>query len=154
MLALPSYAQDGQVKKIAVLEVVDSGNTVPSGIKLMVRSKICAFITAMPGYEGYDRADVGSILGEQFFQRSGLIEDSQIRKIGAMTAAEYILLTTVTNLDSSHLIIIARILDVETAKVESSASVQTSTDIEALSDACSELAAKLLGVQRGRTIVL
>lgn len=153
MLAVPSYAQDGQVKKIAVLEVVDKDNTVPSGIKLMVRSKICALITATPGYEGYDRADVGSILGEHLFQRTGLINDSQIKKIGEMTAAECVLVTEVTKL-GSRVLITAKIMNVETAVIESSASVVASTDIDVISGACSELAAKLLGVQHGRTIVL
>lgn len=77
---LPVLPLRGQeVKKIAILETVDREDAVSYGIKLMVRSSLSYAITNTPGYEGYDRVDLASIVGEHDFQRTGMVSDSQIK---------------------------------------------------------------------------
>ncbi|MDE6582045.1 MAG: hypothetical protein K2K47_05935 [Duncaniella sp.] len=148
------HAQDHGLKKIAILETVDKENSVPYGIKLMVRSKLTAAITATPGYEGYDRVDVGSILGEHEFQRTGLVSEKDIKRLGEMTGAEYILIPELAKLDQKHILIVAKILNVETAKVDKAANIQTATDVESMDEACRDLSSRLLGIHRGKTITL
>lgn len=154
LVALPIFGQSGQVRKVAILETVDKENVVPYGVKLMVRSKLADAITNTPGYEGYDRVDISSIMGEHEFQRTGLVSDAQIKKLGEMTGANFILIAEVALLDSRHVFIASKILDVETAKLIKTADINTSTDIDDMVVATRELALKLLGVQSGRNITL
>ncbi len=150
----PTFGQSNQTKKVAILETVDKEDVVSYGVKLLVRSKLAYAITNTPGYEGYDRVDVGSILGEHEFQRTGLVSDNDIKRLGEMTGADYILVAEVAKLDYSHIIIVAKILNVETAKLDKTSNIQTATDDEAMDKACRELADRLLGIHRGRTIEL
>lgn len=149
-----TYGQNSPTKKVAILETVDKEDVVSNGVKLMVRGKLAYAITNTPGYEGYDRVDVGSILGEHEFQRTGLVSDKDIKRLGEMIGADYILVAEVAQLDYSHVIIVAKILNVETAQLDKTSNIQTATDVESMDEACRELAARLLGVQRGRTITL
>lgn len=151
---MPAFAQVNSAKRVAILETVDKEGTVPYGVKLMVRSKLTAEITATPGYEGYDRVDVGSILGEHEFQRTGLVSDKDIKRLGEMIGAEFILIPELAKLDGNHILIVAKILNVETAKVDKAANVQTATDVESMDEACRDLSSRLLGVHRGKTITL
>ena len=140
------FGQSGTTKRVAILETVDKEGRVSYGVKLMVRSKLCAVITATPGYEGYDRVDVGSILGEHEFQRTGLVSDKDIKRLGEMTGANYILVAEVAYLNNSYIFLSAKILDVETARVEQTADIQAQTTVEALEQSCKVLAGKLLNV--------
>ncbi|MDE5998983.1 MAG: formylglycine-generating enzyme family protein [Bacteroidaceae bacterium] len=150
----PVCGQTGSTKRVAILETVDKENVISYGVKLMVRSKLAYAITNTPGYEGYDRVDVSSIMGEQEFQRTGLVSDAQIKKLGEMTGADYILVAEVAKLDNNHIIIVSKILNVETAKLEKTSNAQTATDVNAMEDACRELTIRLFGGQPGRTITL
>lgn len=98
--------------------MVDKENKIGYGVKVMLRSKLSAAITNTPGYEGYDRVDISSIMSEQNFQRTGMVSDAQIKKLGEMTGASYILLSEAVELDAAHLYIMAKILEVETAKLD------------------------------------
>lgn len=146
IFAYPTFGQSGSTKRVAILETVDKEGKVPYGIKLMVRSKLSAVITAVPGYEGYDRVDIASILGEQDFQRTGLVSDKDIKQLGEMTGADYILVAEVAYLNSSYIFLSAKILNVETARVERTANTQSQTTVEKLETDCRLLAGKLLNV--------
>jgi len=146
ILAIPMSGQNSQTKRVAILETVDKEGQMPYGVKLMVRSKLCDFITATPGYEGYDRVDVSSILSEHKFQRSGLVSDSDIKRLGEMTGANYVLVAEAAYLNSSHIVLTAKIINVETARVEQTATVQSPTTVEGLEANCKDLAGKLLNI--------
>ena len=140
-----SSGQEAQTKKVAILETVDREGTISYGIRLMLRSSLSYAITNTPGYEGYDRVDLESIVGEQSFQRTGMVSDEQIRKLGEMTGAAYILVAEAAKVDDSHIFITAKILNVESAKLEATANVQTLTQAKEIEDGCKELASMLLG---------
>lgn len=143
---LPVLPLRGQeVKKIAILETVDREDAVSYGIKLMVRSSLSYAITNTPGYEGYDRVDLASIVGEHDFQRTGMVSDSQIKQLGAMTGASYILVAETAMIDASNIFITAKILNVETAKLERTASTQSGINADEIDEKCEELAASLFG---------
>ena len=136
---LPVLPLRGQeVKKIAILETVDREDAVSYGIKLMVRSSLSYAITNTPGYEGYDRADMASIVGEHDFQRTGMVSESQIRQLGQMTGASYILVAETAMIDASNIFITAKILNVETAKLERMASAQSGIKAGEIEEKCEE----------------
>lgn len=132
--------------KVAILETVDKEGKVSYGVKLQLRSSLTYAISSTPGYEGYDRVDMSSIMGEHNFQRTGMVSDAQIRKLGEMTGCSSILVAEAAIYDATHIIVTAKILNVETASVESSASPAVAgTDPEAMQNACNKLAGELLG---------
>lgn len=149
LLFLPvlSFSQDEQTRKVAILETVDREGTISYGVKLMLRSNLSYAITNTPGYEGYDRVDLESIMGEQSFQRTGMVSDEQIKQLGEMTGASYILVAEVARVDDTHIFITAKILNVETARLEKTANVQTQTDAKDIEAGCRRLAAMLLGTE-------
>ena len=146
-IALTLSAQN---KKVAILETVDKEGNVPYGVRLQLRSNLTYAISSTPGYEGYDRVDMSSILGEHNFQRTGLVSDAQIKKLGEMTGASSILVAEAAIYDQGHIIITAKILNVETASVENSAPPQiASTQPEEMQNACVQLAGQLIGTSGG-----
>ena len=140
-----AFGQNNTTKRVAILETIDKEGRVSYGVKLMVRSKICEAITNTPGYEGYDRVDVASIMSEHDFQRTGLVSDSDIKRLGEMSGAQYILFAEVANIDVSTIIITAKVLDVETARLENTVVTQSSLNVSDLQEACNELVTKLFG---------
>jgi hypothetical protein len=145
-LAVATTAVAQQNKRIAILETVDKEESVPYGVKLLVRCKLSDIITSTPGYEAYDRVDIASIMSEHDFQKTGLVNDLDLKKLGEMTGADYVLVAEVAKLDSSHFIIASKILDVETAQVISTSNVQTTSTAEELDKNCRLLAKKLLEI--------
>lgn len=142
-----------QNKKVAILETVDREGNVPYGVKLQLRSNLTYAISNTRGYEGYDRVDMTEILGEHNFQRTGMVSDDQIRQLGEMTGASSILVAEVAIYDYQHIILTAKILNVETASVENSTQpLIVSTDPESMQKACNKLAGKLLGTSIGEIL--
>lgn len=150
VLSLTALAQD--VKKVAILETVDKVGDVPYGVKLQVRMSLTYAISNTPGYEGYDRVDMASIMGEQNFQRTGMVSDAQIKKLGEMTGAQYVLIAEAAIYDPQNIIITAKVLDVETGGVANSAPPAfANKDPEKMQEACVTLARKLLGGRSSST---
>lgn len=140
-----AMAATAQNKKIAILETVDKKGDVPYGILLQLRSNLTYAISNTPGYEGYDRVDMSQILGEHDFQRTGLVSDEQIRKLGVMAGVSSIVIAEAAVYDKDNIIITAKILNVETASVERAVPPQiSSTDPDKMQKACEGLADKLL----------
>ena len=136
-----------EVKKVAILETVDKTGKVSYVNKLMLRTSLTKAITQAEGYEGYDRTDLESLLGEQNFQRTGMASAEQIKKLGEMTGAKYVLVAEAAMADSSNIFASAKIIDVETGltiKTESQLMRATSQDIQL---GGTELASNLLGVK-------
>ncbi len=145
-----SLSAQQNIKKVAILETVDKEGSVPYGIRLQLRSSLTYAISNTPGYEGYDRVDMSSIMGEHNFQRTGMVSDAQIKKLGEMTGANSILVAEAAMYDANHIIITAKILSVVTAGVEAAAPPKVSSiDPESMEKACIELAKKLLGKTSG-----
>lgn len=138
-------AQTGQsIKKVAILEVVDRDNSVNYGVKLLLRTCLSKAITQTQGYEGYDRVDMGAIQGEQDFQRTGMVSDAEIKKLGEMTGAAYVLVAEVAKIDAVHIIVTAKILNVESAKLERTDLEQTGISSPEMERSCRNLANRLL----------
>ena len=142
---LPLWAS-AQIKKVAILETVDREGNVPYAHKLMLRSNLAKAITSADGYEAYDRTDMDAIMGEQNFQRTGMVSDDQIRQLGVMTGASYILVAEAAIADEKSMFITAKILNVETAKTEITENVLMGTAASDIQLGCETLANRLLGL--------
>lgn len=139
-MAMTSMAQE----KVAILETVDKAGNIPYGIKLLLRSSLTTAISNTPGYEGYDRVDMASIAGEQEFQRTGNVSDTQIKQIGVAAGAKYVLVAEAAKYDDVRIIITAKLLDVETFGVKSSAVQITGTSADEMKRSCEQLAKDLI----------
>lgn len=142
------FAQNS-VKRVAILETVDKAGTISYGTKLLLRQSITYAITQTPGYEGYNRVDMAQMLGEHEFQRTGYVSDSQIKKLGKMTGAAYVLIAEAAAYDAEHIIILANLVNVETGQIEnSSIPVVAGIDPENMAKSCAYLAEILLNIKR------
>ena len=146
-MVLTTLVAMAQTKKVAILDVIDKDNTVPYATRLMLRSVLGESVANMPGYESYERSDIDAIMSEQDFQRTGMVSDEQIRRLGEMSGVTYILLTEAVKLDDKNLFISAKVLNVETAKTISSATETSSMQPASLRNACNSIVNKLLGMK-------
>lgn len=144
MLSALVMAQD--VKKVAILETVDKEGKVEYGVELQLRGYLTDAINRTPGY---DRVDMASIMGEHNFQRTGYVSDAQIKKLGEMTGASSIIVAEAALYGSDRIIVTAKIIDVETARIENTSRPKVaSTSDDGMAKACAELAIELLGMTK------
>ena len=141
-----------EVIKVAILETIDKTNEVNYGERLLVRSSLARAVTATPGFEAYDRVDLEAIFGEHDFQRTGLVSADQIKKLGVMTGAQYILLPEIAKLNNESFYITAKILDVETTKALSVSGATTTNDVKSMENACAKVANELLSIPSQRDL--
>ena len=144
-LSMTAVAQN-QIKRVAILEVVDKIGAVSYLKLLQFRSNLTSAITNTEGYEGYDRVDLEQIIGEQNFQRTGLVRDADIKKIGEFTGAQYVLIAEAT-IDGTDMFITAKIIDVESARVLRNSNQLIGTSAAEMQEGSQKVAADLLGVQ-------
>lgn len=146
--ALMSAFAFGQTKTVAVLAPVDRNNSISYANKLLIRSSFSNAISQTQGLEVYNRADVDAILSEHDFQHSGLVNDADIKTIGSMTGAQYILVVEVAKDEGYKLVIHAQILDVESSRMELSDYVTTEENAEKIRHSCTALVNRMFGLRR------
>ena len=147
ILLLFSAMVSAQVKRVAILETVDRENKVSYANKLILRANLSKAITLTAGYEAYDRTDIDAIMGEQNFQRTGMVSNDQIKKLGEMTGANYILVAEAVVVDARNMFITAKLLDVETARTIMTDNVMMGTTPDDIQEGCAELAKRLFHVE-------
>ncbi|MBQ7819224.1 MAG: hypothetical protein IJ341_05955 [Bacteroidales bacterium] len=150
LIFIPVIAMSS-VKKVAILEPVDREGNISYAYKLILRANLSKAITNTDGYEAYDRTDIDAIMSEQNFQRTGMVSDDQIRQLGEMTGAMYILVAEAAKVDETNMFITAKILNVETAKTEMTDNVLMTTSPSDIQHGCESLANKLLGIRTNIT---
>lgn len=138
-----------QNKKVALLEPrVGEGSSAISGLeKAMIRGELRKAIVNHTGYEAFTRTDVDQMMQEQGFQRTGMVEDSQVKRLGEMCGADYICVSTL-NKSNSEFYIEAYLINVETAAISNPASQFGELVDGKLSNmlpVCQALAQELLG---------
>lgn len=133
------------IKKVAIPEVVDKEGKLSYAQKVLLRSTMARAITNREGYEAYDRTDVDVILSEHAFQRTGYVSDEQIKRLGEMTGVSYILVTEGIPVGTDHIFVSARIIDIETAKVEMMDNITTSTNSDDMQQNCNTLIRRMIG---------
>ena len=143
LFLLISGMMTAQVKRVAILETVDKESKVSYANKLILRANLSKAITNTDGYEAYDRTDIDAIMGEQDFQRTGLVSNDQIKKLGEMTGANYILVAEAVVVDGKTMFITAKLLDVETARTIMTDNMMMGTTADAIQKGCIALAKKM-----------
>lgn len=140
------WSVSAQTKRIAILETIDKENTVSYAVEVMVRSNLTKVISNTPGYEGYDRVNISQIMDEHDFERTGLVSEEQIRQLGVISGADYLLVSEAVKVDESNIFVTAKILNVETAKTESSENALMGVAAQDIQHGCESLANRLLGM--------
>ena len=148
-LLLSALMTFAQTKKVAILEVVDREGKLSYGNKMMLRSNLARAITNTVGYEAYDRTDMDAIMSEHDFQRTGLVSEDQIKQLGKMTGVELILVAEAALVGNNSMFVSAKILNVETAKVEMMDNITMSLESMAMQQGCTTLANRLFGASSG-----
>lgn len=147
LLMIPTvfYGQNTE-KKIAILEIVDRDENVSQGMKLMLRGRLTAAVTATPGYTGLDRVDMDAVLAEHNFQRSGMVAEKYIKQLGEAMGADYVMIVEAAWFNSykTELVISAKLIDVESFQVVKTAMVYTPVSSASVDENCRTLAKKLL----------
>lgn len=141
---LISYAE--ATKKVAILEVVDKEGMLSYSQKVLLRSTMARAIANREGYEAYDRTDVDAIMSEHEFQRSGLVSESEIRTLGEMTGVSLILVTEGVLVGNDKLFVSAKIINIETEKVEMMDNITVGLNSEEIRTGCETLVKRMIGV--------
>ena len=141
-----SAAATAQTKRIAILETIDKENKVPYAVEVMVRSNLTKVISNTEGYDGYDRVNISQIMDEHEFERTGLVNEDQIRQLGAISGADYLLVSEVVIFYESNIFVTAKILNVESAKTEGSENALMGMTPKDIQHGCESLANRLLGL--------
>lgn len=141
LLLLFSAAISAEVKRVAILEPVDKENKISYSNKLILRASLTQAITNTPGYEVYDRTDIDAIMSEHSFQRTGLVGEEQIKKLGEMTGADYILVAEAVVVDAKNIFVTAKLLDIVTSRTIVTEMMQI--DTESMQAGCVALAKKI-----------
>lgn len=153
-LLMAGVVSSQEVRRVAILETVDKENKVSYANKLILRANLSKAITQTSGYEAYDRTDVDAIMSEQNFQRTGLVSNEQIKRLGEMTGANYILVAEAVVVDSRNMFITAKLLDVETARTIMTDNLMMGTNADAIQEGCMVLAKKLFHEEVKKEVIL
>ena len=151
MLAMLTFAQE--TKKVAILEVVDREGQLSYSQKLVLRSNMARAVSNTTGYEAYDRSDVDMIMSEHEFQRTGLVSDAEIRKLGEMTGVSLILVTEGVLTSDGKIFVTAKILNVETARVELMENLSMGLGSDAIQEGCTTIAKRLFGASASSSAI-
>lgn len=151
--SINGYAQ----KKVALLEprAGEGSESIVAMEKAMIRGEMRKAIIQMDGYEAFTRSDIDQIMNEQGFQRTGNVSESDIHRLGEMSGADYICVTTITK-SSTEFYLEAYLIDVESGQISSPASQYgelVNGKFSNLLPVCQWLASELTGKQPVRNIV-
>lgn len=137
-----------QNRKIALLEPRPGEGTTVSGMeKAMVRGELRKAIVNHTGYEAFTRSDIDQLMNEQGFQRTGNVSEEDIHKLGEMSGADYICVSTL-NKSNTEFYLEAYLIDIESGAISNPASQFGELVDGKLSNmlpVCQALAQELLG---------
>ena len=82
--------------QVAILEPIGITNEVTMMHRSMVRGEMVKAIGRQAGYAAFTRTDIDQIMKEQNFQRTGMVSDEQIKRLGEMQGVDYVCVTKIT----------------------------------------------------------
>ncbi len=145
-LLFPIVLASQTLKKVAVMETKKVTTTVTDFQANMVRGGMETAVSNTDGYIAYDRSAFDAIMQEHKFQRSGAVNESEIKNLGEMAGVQYVLVTE-ASVEDGYMFILAKILDVETGRYDNSYDVLCEVNPMEIKKACGELGRKLFGKQ-------
>lgn len=119
---LPSFLL-AQNKKVALLETLNGDKSIQvKGIEMnMVRGELRKAISNQAGFQAFTRTDIDQLMKEHGFQNSGMVSDAQRKRLGEMSGADYICVSTLTK-SESQFYLEAYLIEVETGEISNPAS--------------------------------
>ena len=123
LLSVVTLSAMAQTQKIALLEPrVGEGSTDVTGMeKAMVRGELRKAIVNHEGFEAFTRGDIDQMMKEQDFQRTGNVSEEDIHKLGEMSGADYICVSTLTK-SNTEFYLEAYLIYLETGRMSNPAS--------------------------------
>lgn len=143
-----AIASADEIKMALLQPRVAEGSDACRPIELnMVRGELRKAFGWQSNLQVLTRTDVDQMLKELGFQQSGMVDDDQRMKVGEMTGAQYICVSTITK-EGTQLYIESYLVNVETGQMTNPAtqfaSVQNN-DYSTLQEPCNKLAKEMLG---------
>ena len=145
LLALPTLL----MAKTKVAVYVTAAENVEEATKQIVGTELVTALIYNPEYSAVERTSdfLAEIQKEHGYQRSGNVEDSQIRVLGKQFGVDMVCVANIVPFQDAYYIQ-ARLLNVETATVEAAARATSSlSSIDDIVSAAETLASKLVGKQ-------
>ncbi len=140
------FAEDVVIALLQPLTVQGSTDCDPFEVS-MVRGELRKELGRHTGYQVVTRLDVDAILKEMGFQQSGMVNDAQRKRVGAMTGAQYICVSTITRY-STQLYIEAYLVNVETGQMTNPVTQYAkiiNDDYSTVRTSCNAMANEMLG---------
>lgn len=149
LLSVFALTTTAQAQKIALLEPrIGEGSTSVSGMeKAMVRGELRKAIVNHTGFEAFTRADIDQLMQEQDFQRTGNVSEADIHRMGEMSGADFICVSTLNKSDDEFYLE-AYLINVETGAISNPASQYgelVNGKLANMLPICQALAQELLG---------
>ena len=132
-------------KKAAVLDPICRDGSVNAFFMQIVRGTMENAISATDEYQAYDRTAFDKIIEEQSFQRSGAVNDSDIKQLGVMAGVDFILVPEVSAYEG-YLSVNVKILNIETGRYDKTANEIVEMDPPKVKSVCNEMAQRMFGV--------
>ena len=140
---LPLAAQD-ELKKVAVWETKCADGSVSNMRRFTIRAGMETAVGNTAGYKVYDRSAFDVIMKEQGFQRSGAVNDNEIKKMGELAGVQYIIVPEAMAEDG-YIAIQVKMLDVELGEFGLVQDAMCADDVVEIKKTCVELGKRLFG---------
>lgn len=146
---MSAMAQGDEVKRVAVLKVVDESESVTPGVKLNLRQTLTVAINELEGYEAYTRVNLSAIKDEHAFERSGYVSDDEIKELGRMNSVDYVLVAEVAPYGEGFITLAASLYEVVKGRIFKASEAEiTSIEREEMKSLCRNVAHTLLKGRR------
>lgn len=153
ILFTTAFSLSAQTMKVALLETLNGDKSVQvKGIEMnMVRGELRKAISNQDGFQAFTRTDIDQLMKEHGFQNSGMVSDSQRKRLGEMSEADYICVSTLTK-SNTDFYLEAYLIDIETGEISNSATQYGRLDggtYANLFQICQDLSQELVGYVGG-----
>lgn len=129
--------------KVAIFDPVSAAKNKDEEMSVVVREMVSAAIVNTGKYTIVERSLIDHVLKEQKFSNSGVVDESQVSAIGKLAGASKVVLSVLSSAGSDKVMLSLKIIDVESAGVESQKIKVVKSD--ALLDEITPLALALIG---------
>ena len=147
-ILLPLSLLCGAKQKVVILEpLAGEGSEVSNMEKAILRGELRKAIVNAGTYDAISRADIDRVVEELDFQRTGYVQKKDIHRLGEMSGADYLCVSTLNKSDTEYYLE-AYLVDVTTGEIQSPASQfgeVVGGKMADLYDVCQELISELLG---------
>jgi hypothetical protein len=140
----PLLAQEQEEKsRVAIFDPAGTAKNMDESMAVVVRELVSSAIVNTGKYNIVERSLIDRVLKEQKFSNSGAVDESQVSAIGKLAGADKVVLSVFTSAGSDKVMLSLKIIDVESASIESQKIKVVVSD--ALLDEITPLALALIG---------